>query len=101
MATENDTLPATVKEAVDEIIANYKSLKPPFVCPIDRCAKPCLGLMSLKHHLLKIHKERLLHGGTSDDALSDEASESAQNSSTTRTPNTVKEQPGQSFSKRK
>ena len=101
MASENDTLPATVKEAVDEIIANYKSLKPPFVCPIDRCAKPCLGLMSLKHHLLKIHKERLLQGGTSDDGMSDEASEPTQNTPTSQNPNTSKEQPGQSLTKRK
>ncbi|XP_075248539.1 bromodomain-containing protein 1-like isoform X2 [Convolutriloba macropyga] len=64
-----------INEIVDEIINSFKSLKPPFICPIDNCSKPCLGLMSLKHHLLKVHKERLSQdkqseedGGASDDA---------------------------------
>ena len=73
----NTTTACAINDVVEEIINSFKALKPPFICPIDNCSKPCLGLMSLKHHLLKVHRERLSQEKQSDDDahVSDEGQE--------------------------
>ena len=48
-----------VSEIVDEKINSFKYLKALFVCPIDNCSKPCLGLLTLKHYLQNVHNDRL------------------------------------------
>ena len=64
---------SNLNDVIDEIVSRFKLLKPPFICPVDNCAKPCLGLMSLKHHLSKTHKDRLLETKQSgDEAASDD-----------------------------